>query len=86
MKTQIQRESLLAKEAKYEHGLKKSDYDYEELMQVFRDNNNASRSENRAGKSFKTLKLTFIIYAKKKEKCNFFRIERFLGKKIESTV
>ncbi|CAH1112019.1 unnamed protein product [Psylliodes chrysocephalus] len=49
LKTQIQRESLLAKEAKYEHGLKKSDYDYEELMQVFRDNNNASRSENRAG-------------------------------------
>ncbi|CAG9830896.1 unnamed protein product [Diabrotica balteata] len=49
LKTQIQRETLLAKEAKYEHGLKKSDYDYEELMQTFRDNNNTSRGENRAG-------------------------------------
>ncbi|XP_057653870.1 anoctamin-4 [Diorhabda carinulata] len=49
LKTQIQREALLAKEAKYEHGLKKSEYDYEELMQTFRDNNNTSRNENKAG-------------------------------------
>ncbi|KAG5878819.1 hypothetical protein JTB14_032446 [Gonioctena quinquepunctata] len=49
LRTQMQRESLLAKEAKYEHGLKKNDYDYDELLQAFRENNNESRSENRVG-------------------------------------
>lgn len=41
---------MLAKEAKYEHGLKKSDYDYDEVMNTIRDNNNASRGEARHGK------------------------------------
>ncbi|XP_074041936.1 anoctamin-4 isoform X2 [Leptinotarsa decemlineata] len=49
LKTQMQRESLLAKEAKYEHGLKKNEYDYDELLQAFRENNNASRSDTRVG-------------------------------------
>ncbi|XP_015836241.1 anoctamin-4 isoform X2 [Tribolium castaneum] len=41
LKTQIQRETLLAKEAKYEHGLKKSDNDmYEDLMNTIKENNN----------------------------------------------
>ncbi|XP_068899674.1 anoctamin-4-like [Tenebrio molitor] len=41
LKTQIQREALLAKEAKYEHGLKKSDNDmYEDLMHTLKENNN----------------------------------------------
>ncbi|KAJ3652368.1 hypothetical protein Zmor_018341 [Zophobas morio] len=41
LKTQIQRETLLAKEAKYEHGLKKSDNDmYEDLMNNLKENNN----------------------------------------------
>ncbi|KAK4878123.1 hypothetical protein RN001_010629 [Aquatica leii] len=42
LKTQIQRESLLAKEAKYEHGLKR-DYDYDEVLHTIKDNNNGSR-------------------------------------------
>lgn len=49
LKTQIQRETLLAKEAKYEHGLKKNDYDYDEIMNTIRDNNNASRGDTRHG-------------------------------------
>lgn len=49
LKTQMQREALLAKEAKYEHGLKKGEYDYDELVNAFKDNNNASKSENRVG-------------------------------------
>lgn len=44
VKTQIQREQLLAKEAKYQHGLKKSqDSDYNDLLQSLRDQNNVSR-------------------------------------------
>lgn len=44
VKTQIQREQLLAKEAKYQHGLKKAqDNDYNELLQSLRDQNAASR-------------------------------------------
>lgn len=43
VKTQIQREQLLAKEAKYQHGLKKArDNDYEELLQTLRDQNSTS--------------------------------------------
>ncbi|KAJ8932618.1 hypothetical protein NQ314_014548 [Rhamnusium bicolor] len=48
LKTQMQREALLAKEAKYEHGLKKNDYDYDELLSTFKDNN--IRSDGRVGK------------------------------------
>ena len=49
LKTQIQRETLLAKEAKYEHGLKKSDNDmYEDLMNNLKENNNP-RLEGRPG-------------------------------------
>lgn len=48
LKTQIQRETLLAKEAKYEQGLKK-EYDYDELLSAFRENSNVSRGETRAG-------------------------------------
>lgn len=55
---------MLAKEAKYEHGLKKSDYDYDEVMNTIRDNNNASRGDTRHGKtclmSFKQRKRELI--------------------------
>lgn len=48
LKTQMQREALLAKEAKYEQGLKNNkDLDYDELLQTIRENNNASRGEPR---------------------------------------
>lgn len=44
VRTQIQREQLLAKEAKYQHGLKKSqETDYNELLQQIRDHTTASR-------------------------------------------
>lgn len=44
VRTQIQREQLLAKEAKYQHGLKKSrENEYEELLQSLREQNNSSR-------------------------------------------
>lgn len=44
LKTQIQREQLLAKEAKYQHGLKKSqENEYNELLQLLREQNNTSR-------------------------------------------
>lgn len=49
LRTQIQRETLLAKEAKYEHGLKKNDYEYDELLGNLRENNNASRNERSVG-------------------------------------
>lgn len=40
----MQREQLLAKEAKYQHGLKKSrENEYEELLQSLREQNNSSR-------------------------------------------
>lgn len=40
LKTQIQREQLLAKEAKYQHGLKKSqENEYNELLQLLREQN-----------------------------------------------
>lgn len=44
----MQREALLAKEAKYEHGLRKSD-DYDDVLTSMRDNNNASRNERAMG-------------------------------------
>lgn len=45
VRTQIQREQLLAKEAKYQHGLKKArDNDYEDLIQALRDQNTGSRT------------------------------------------
>ncbi|XP_055629472.1 anoctamin-4 isoform X2 [Toxorhynchites rutilus septentrionalis] len=44
VKTQIQREQMLAKEAKYQHGLKKSrDTDYEEILHALREQSNNSR-------------------------------------------
>lgn len=44
VRTQIQREQLLAKEAKYQHGLKKSrENEYEELLQSLREQNNSSK-------------------------------------------
>ena len=49
VRTQIQREQLLAKEAKYQNGLKKSqDNEYNELLQTLRDQNNTSRQGARA--------------------------------------
>lgn len=49
LKTQIQREQLLAKEAKYQHGLKKSqESEYNELLQLLRDQNNGSRGGGQA--------------------------------------
>ncbi|XP_017770278.1 PREDICTED: anoctamin-4-like [Nicrophorus vespilloides] len=47
LRTQIQRETLLAKEAKYEHGLKKNDYDYEDLMAAAKE---SSYTNNRSEK------------------------------------
>ena len=45
LKTQIQREQLLAKEAKYQHGLNKSkENEYHDLLQIIRDQNNNSRA------------------------------------------
>lgn len=42
LKTQIQREQLLAKEAKYQHGLKKSrENEYDDLLQALREQNDA---------------------------------------------
>ncbi|XP_066153785.1 anoctamin-4 isoform X1 [Euwallacea fornicatus] len=38
LKTQIQREMLLAKEAKFEHGLNKTEYDYDDVMNTIREN------------------------------------------------
>ncbi|KAJ8943897.1 hypothetical protein NQ318_019505, partial [Aromia moschata] len=49
LKTQMQREAMLAKEAKYEHGLKKNEYDYDDLLNTFRENNNASKNDGRIG-------------------------------------
>lgn len=44
VKTQMQREQLLAKEAKYQNGIKKArENDYEDLLQTLRDSNNTSR-------------------------------------------
>ncbi|XP_030764358.1 anoctamin-4 [Sitophilus oryzae] len=37
LKTQMQREALLAKEAKYEHGLKKTEYDYDDVLNTIRE-------------------------------------------------
>lgn len=42
VRTQIQRERLLAKEAKYEHGSTKTD-EYDEILSAIRENNNTSR-------------------------------------------
>ncbi|XP_019876334.2 anoctamin-4-like isoform X1 [Aethina tumida] len=47
LKTQMQREAQLAKEAKYEHGLRKSDLDYEDMISTMRDNNNAYKSDQK---------------------------------------
>ncbi|KAK9876029.1 hypothetical protein WA026_011144 [Henosepilachna vigintioctopunctata] len=47
LKTQMQREALLAKEAKYEHGLKKQEGEYDEILHTIRENNNASRNGSR---------------------------------------
>ncbi|XP_060533932.1 anoctamin-4-like [Cylas formicarius] len=50
LKTQIQRESLLAKEAKFEHGLKRNDYDYDDIVNTIRENDSVYRShESRVG-------------------------------------
>jgi anoctamin-4 len=50
VKTQMQREQLLAKEAKYQHGLKKSrENDYEELLHAIREQNNNSRQGHANG-------------------------------------
>ncbi|CAH1390645.1 unnamed protein product [Nezara viridula] len=45
IKTQIKRERLLAKEAKYEHGIKKSEDEdeYDEILTALRDSHNTSR-------------------------------------------
>lgn len=54
---------MLEKEAKYEHGLKKNDYDYDELISNIRDNNNASRT---AGNQLIFFMKTFNYILKKK--------------------
>lgn len=40
VKTQMQREQLLAKEAKYNHGIKRAQGDNQDLMSLFRDASN----------------------------------------------
>ena len=42
LKTQMQREQLLAKEAKYQHGLNKAQ-EYDDLLSAIRDNNTSHR-------------------------------------------
>ena len=37
VKTQIQREALLAKEAKYQHGIRRAQGDTQDIMSLFRD-------------------------------------------------
>lgn len=54
LKTQMQREQLLAKEAKYQHGLKKSrETEYTELIAALRDQNNSSRQSTGTGDEIK---------------------------------
>lgn len=79
LKTQIQRETMLAKEAKYEHGLKKTDYEYDDLISTLRDNNNASRNERSVGKFFFAIKKAFQIN-------DCFSIKRFLGAQIKQII
>lgn len=40
VKTQMQREQLLAKEAKYQHGIKRAQGDSQDIMSLFRDTSN----------------------------------------------
>jgi len=47
VKTQIQREQLLAKEAKYQHGLNKAQ-EYEDLLSAIRDNNTHKQPKGRS--------------------------------------
>ncbi|KAF7286638.1 hypothetical protein GWI33_004671 [Rhynchophorus ferrugineus] len=44
LRTQMQREALLAKEAKYEHGLKKTEYDYDDVLNTIREHDNSYRN------------------------------------------
>lgn len=44
LKTQMQREQLLAKEAKYQHGLNKEEDEYGNLLLAIRENNTSSSS------------------------------------------
>ncbi|CAG9770244.1 unnamed protein product [Ceutorhynchus assimilis] len=46
LNTQIQRETMLAKEAKYEHGLRKTDYDYDDVLNTIRENDNANKNND----------------------------------------
>lgn len=46
LKTQIQRELLLAKEAKYEHGLRKTEYDYDDVLNTIRENDTANKNND----------------------------------------
>lgn len=45
----MQRENLLAKEAKYEHGLRRNSENYDEVVNALREGNNASRGERSQG-------------------------------------
>lgn len=49
LKTQMQREQLLAKEAKYQHGLNKAQ-EYEDLLSAIRENNTTSHRATRSKK------------------------------------
>lgn len=46
LKTQMQREQLLAKEAKYQHGLNKAEDEYGDLLLAIRENNNTNVNSN----------------------------------------
>lgn len=55
----MQREALLAKEAKYEHGLKKTDYDYDDVLNTIREHDNSYRNnESKIGKCLTILSKT----------------------------
>lgn len=72
VKTQMQREQLLAKEAKYQHGLKKSkETEYTELIAALREQNNNSRQSVTTGNS--CLKILCQI-----SKSNELKINKFL--------
>lgn len=62
VKTQMQREQLLAKEAKYQHGLRKSrENEYDDLLQTLRDQNSSSRQGNERKLSKRIVAIEFVF-------------------------
>lgn len=83
VKTQMQREQLLAKEAKYQHGLKKSkETEYSELIAALREQNNNSRQSMGGTGKMETDGILFLFL----NKWNLSRSQRFVGTQIESFI